>query len=127
MNLRIGFFEDFGWADSVLLEGTPSDLRCLSEALSGFGASSQPELSIHELAWVAPRHPTRLFASRTGESQHAGFHWLCTPHTLLTILDALSVLAARGPGHQYFDLHDSSAQLIVATGEYGSDWWEAHG
>ena len=131
MNLRLGFFEDFKFGDSVLLEGSAGDIEQLAARLGTFATSQEDSLAIHSLASVAPNHPTQLFVSRSthgsstrGTSQ---FSWLCSPEELPTILGKLQPLVMSGSGHQYFDLIRSSAQLIVSVGEYGPSWWQAHG
>jgi hypothetical protein len=133
MPLQLGFFEDFKFGDSVLLEGSACDIEQLALHLGAFVPSQDSALAIHSIASVAPNHPVQLFVSRSAGSSPpqgegvAKFSWLCSPEELPTILDMLQPLVASGSGHQYFNLIGSSAQLIVSVGEYGPSWWQAHG
>jgi hypothetical protein len=131
MNLRLGFFEDFKFADSVLLEGSAGDIELLASRLDAFASSQEGTLAIHSFASVAPNHPVQLFASRIARYRQpqgaAQFSWLCSPEELPTILGKLEPLVASGQGHQYFNLVGSSAQLVISVGEYGPSWWQAHG
>jgi len=131
MTLQLGFFEDFKFKDSVLLEGSAGDIEQLAAYLDAFVSSQESVLAIHTFASVAPNHPAQLFVSRSARSSPprgaSQFYWWCSPEELPTILGKLQPLVTSGSGHQYFNLMGSSAQLIVSVGEYGPSWWQAHG
>ena len=124
MSLQLGFFPQFKDADAVLLSGTASDIANLSAQLGVFVASADPSFSIHNLAQVSARNPTRLFVSRLPQSPALEFLWLCPPSELDSIRGKLSALANSGSGHQYFNLAGSSTDLIVSVGEYDESWWQ---
>ena len=131
MTLRIGFFTDFKWADSVLLSGTPNDIETLSSELSKFVVSNEQQFPIHSLASISNRYPAMLFAKREAQEPQASnpmqFSWLCSSNALPDIQDKLLSLVHSSNGHQYFDLQGSDSQLIVSVGEYSDSWWQAHG
>ena len=127
MKLRLGFFPQLKGNDAVLLDGAATEIALLIVRLGEFTASAEPELPIHGFADVSPRHPVRLFASRTGRGIGAGFRWLCSAAEITAIQEKLGGLSASGCGHQYFNLMGSSAQLIVSVGEYDESWWRNHG
>ena len=131
MSLQLGFYENFKFEDSVLLEGTASDIEQLAACLDAFASSQESTLAIHSLASLAPNHPAQLFVSRSIPSSPpqdaAQFYWLCSSLELPAILGKLQPLVTSGSGHQYFSLLGSSAQLVVSVGEYGPSWWQAQG
>ena len=131
MSLHLGFFKDFKFRDSVLLEGSARDIEQLAEYIAAFASSHESALAIHSLASVAPNHPAQLFVShsarRTSFQGVAQFSWLCSSEELPTVLGKLQPLATSRSGHQYFDLIGSTVQLIVSVGEYGLSWWQVHG
>lgn len=126
MKLKLGFFAEFKFGDSVLLEGTPTDIALLARRLGEFAASSDSELPIHRLASVSARHPVQLFASHIDRGT-GGFFWLCSTAEISAIQEKLETLSSAAAGHQYFSLAGSAAHLIVSVGEYGESWWQQHG
>jgi hypothetical protein len=141
--LRLGFFEKFGGRDSVLLHGTPSDLRHLLGRLRAFVASVEAHLPIHEVATVAPNHPVELYAIKSVKAPNPPnpsgstktFFWDCMVDWVAT-QDMLENLVAPSrpkfenalPGyHQYFDLNMPENQLVVAVDEYDDSWWARFG
>jgi hypothetical protein len=131
MTLQLGFFENFKFEDSVLLEGSAGDIEQLAAYLEAFAYSQESVLAIHTFASVASNHPAQLFVSRSVRNPPpqgaAQFYWRCSTEELPTILGMLQPLVTSGSGHQYFNLIGSSAQLVVSVGEYGPSWWQAHG
>ncbi|MFN0315074.1 MAG: hypothetical protein ACKVQA_08555 [Burkholderiales bacterium] len=126
-DLRLGFFEDFKGADTVLLSGSVLGIRNLVGRIRAFAASSEQELPIHEFAAVSAHQPAKLFVVRTprtsGGAGNASFAWVCPPLEIEDVLGMLSAIAERGLGHHYFDLLASEVQLIVSVGEYDDPWW----
>jgi hypothetical protein len=126
--MHLGFFKDFGWADSVFLTGSPSEIASLAERLGTFAFSGEDSMPIHNIAIVASKYPAQLYAlSKTPPlpTDTSHFHWLCSPKEIESVQGKLQRLAESGSGHQYFDLLGSSAQLVVSVGEYSDSWWQA--
>ena len=122
--LRIGLLRNFKGADTVLIEGAPSDIETLSKSLAEvvFGKA----VAVHEVAAVAPGHPVALFAA-TASPGTKGLWWKCSSEEIESIQEKLEPLTQDGKGHQYFDLEGSNIQLIISVGEYGPKWWQEHG
>jgi hypothetical protein len=123
MSFRLGLFQQFKGADTLLLSGSPADIADLSARLGEFVASDAPEWPVHSVAHTSPRNPAQLFASRFSQPHAAGFVWLCSSESVPAVQGKLQALASSVSGHQYFDLFGSSVQLVVSVGEYSESWW----
>jgi hypothetical protein len=103
----------------------------LIQRLGDFVISFEPQLAIHQFAWVAPGHSTELFAVRSHGSfprtDDSRFEWLFSDAEAQDVLASLSSLADRASGHQYFQLVDSDARLMVSVGEHDGIWSPAAG
>lgn len=122
--LKIGLFPNFKGADTVLIDGAPSDIVALSTLLAQVVVDKP--LAVHEIAAVAPRYPVTLFAATTSPGTR-GYWWKCSSEEIETIQGKLEPLTEGGKGHQYFDLEGTNTQLMISVGEYGSKWWQEHG
>ena len=122
--IRIGLVSNLKGADTVLVEGSPSDIEALGRALSEV-ASGKP-LPVHDTAAVAPRHPVRLFAA-SASPEAGAFWWKCSNEKIGTIKGKLEPLTIGGSGHKYFELEGTAVQLMVSVDEYGQEWWETNG
>ena len=116
--MHLGFFKDFKEADTVLLSASRGEVVALSRQLEAFAGSSAASLPIE--ATPIPGHPAQLVAIRESEASPKAFCWLCGPAEIRDISSKLNVLGRANPGHQYFDLVGSEAQLMVSVGEYGN-------
>ncbi len=123
MSLQLGLFQQFKGADTLLISGTAADVSDLSARLGAFAASDAAVFPVHGMVRVSAHNSAELFASRTPYSQATGYVWLCSPDSVSVIQGKLQALASSGSGHQYFDLLDSSVQLMVSVGEYSESWW----
>jgi hypothetical protein len=126
LDLRLGFFADFR-DPSLLLSGSADALRNLVRELEKFVASDRDELSIHELAWVSPTHPARLYAVRAAVPKPGAFCWSCSSSEFEVVRGKLATLASSDAGHQYFELLGADSDLVVSVGEYDDEWWHQHG
>lgn len=122
--LKIGLFQNFKGADTVLIDGTPSDIEDLSKSLAEVVVSKA--VAVHEVAAVAPRYPVALFAA-TASPGTRGLWWKCSSEEIETIQGKLGPLTQGGKGHQYFDLEGTNIQLMISVGEYGPNWWQENG
>jgi hypothetical protein len=115
---KLGFFEHFKGADTLLLSATAQEVANLAKQLQGFASSPQPSLQIEAAA--IPGHPAQLTAVREPRAAGDGreFRWLCGPAEVAEVSSKLNTLAGVGAGHQYFALHGSGVQLLVSIGEY---------
>jgi hypothetical protein len=124
--LRLGFFTDFT-DPTLLLSGTAPAMLKLSNALEEFLGSGRAELPVHELASVSQKHPARLYVMRAPAQRPDAFCWSCSEANFQEVREMLVTLANGETGHQYFDLVDASADLVVSVGEYSDQWWREHG
>ncbi|MDR3480372.1 MAG: hypothetical protein P4L91_06615 [Burkholderiaceae bacterium] len=124
--MNLGFFPDFKGSDSVLLSGDPAEITFLSRQLRQFVLSGDALLQVHNFVDVSPQYPAQLLASKLGQGMDFAYIWPCSPDEFETIQPKLESLAMSSFGHQYFDLANSRARLIVSVGEYDKSWWQAH-
>ena len=124
VQLHLGFFDNFKGGDKVLLSGGAADVAAVAALLERFVRSGEQSLAIHEHVLFAPRQSVPLFAVAAASTETSGYSWLCNSQTLPDIMDKLALLDF---GHQYFDLLGTTVELMVSTGEYGREWWQAHG
>jgi hypothetical protein len=129
--LELGFLKDFKGADSVLLAASSAGVASLVQRLRAFVGSSDEQLPLHEIAWVAPKHSAELFFVRSTaaavDAKRKRFNVLCSSATFNDLSAKLLTLANSRSGHQYFDLMDSPAQLVVSVGEYDETIWQTDG
>jgi hypothetical protein len=62
--VRLGFFESFLGADTLLMDGDAEGMALLAKTLRDFPGSDQSSLALHELEFVDTRAGIRLVASR---------------------------------------------------------------
>lgn len=125
--MNVGFFPDFKGDDAVLLDGTAEETERLANQLRQFVLSGESALPMHNFAAVSRRHPVQLYVSREHMKCDPAFFWKCAPDEIDTIHGKLEGLVSSAPGHQYFELANSRARLIISIGEYGNSWWQEHG
>jgi len=118
-DIGIGFFENFKGGDAVLVTCSDDGLRRLRGLLA---SPPQGLLPLHQFAEVMPNHPTQLFVGPARAYEH-GFVWPVSSSNVAQVHDALFSLSQSAHGHQYFDLANSHAQLIVSLNEYDASWW----
>jgi hypothetical protein len=121
-DLALGLFPGFKGADTVLLICSGLGVTKLRELLAS--PPSFP-LPLHAHAEVASNHPVTLFAA-ANVPDHCGPVWLADAAGLPKIHAGLDSLASARNGHEYFDLANSDAQLIVSLNEYDASWWAAN-
>jgi len=131
MTLRLGFFSDFEGEDTVLLAGSTSDISGLCSTIHGFLLSDESVLAVHELTCVSPSRPAAIYLTKNSDEatteEGKGFVWACaTPEAALAVEEKLIPLATANVGHQYFELANSGAQLMVSAGEYEDEWWKSN-
>ena len=113
---RLGFFDDFKGADTVLLAVTGQEAGELANQLQLFASSSRTSTEI--VAEQIPGHEAKLVAVSSPNAETSGFRWLCGRSEIADIAAKLTALASAVNGHQYFDLLGSEVRLIIAVGEY---------
>ena len=123
MQLDIGYFEEFKGRDTLLIAGEPAEIRSLARALESFAASEQQSFVLPLRGYRVGGAQLRLTKDPLGgDSQES---WLVTSSEVSRVVEQLHAVAHGAPAHQYFELVGSGTQLMVAAGEYPSEWWQA--
>lgn len=125
--LRLGYFPDFNGTDTVLIDGTSQEIKELCKRLGEFVDSGMLALSLDDLVSVSFAHSARLVVISDEKRADSRFIWSCNASSFDATKEKLHALVAASKGHQYFELVGSPAQLMVSIGEYGDEWWQAHG
>ena len=127
MSIRVGFFENFKGADTLLIDVNAQGLRDLVAWVREVIASSQGmslsscsdvslRLGIHVEAVCAPDDAGLV---RTADKD---FVWQHSMDGWTDIADKLAAMQA-GHCHQYLDGSRDGVQIVVSIGEYGDNWW----
>lgn len=130
-SIRIGFFEDFKGADTLLIDVDRDGLHALIEWLQE-ALSSGRKAAISDCAGSAVQpglHVALLRAADdTGLVRTAGteFVWQRSAEGWAEVVDKLSAMKS-GACHQYLDGPRDDVHVIASIGEYGEAWWRRHG
>jgi hypothetical protein len=127
--IRVGFFEDFKSADTLLIDVDHDGLRALiawlQEAISSDqtttlsdcpGALVQDGLHVELL-----RTHDDTGITRSGEGT---FVWQRSEDGWTDIVELLTAMEAGGC-HQYLDGPRDEVQVMASFGEYGDGWWNS--
>ena len=130
-SIRVGFFEDFKGADTLLIDVDAEGLRDLIAWLRDVASSGRrvllsdcPGVSLQSGLQVEAfpgRDDTGLLKSGEG-----AFVWQRSEEGWTNIVEKLGVMGTRA-GHQYLDGPRDDVQVMASFGEYGDQWWNRHG
>jgi hypothetical protein len=126
MTLRLGYFENFKGADTVLLSCDLVEAPLLRGVLADVMAKGVP-FAIHDLAVVTARNPARLVlcpAAAPFRGVGGEFIWRLNHVEFASVDSKLEALEHVRAAHQYFDLDRSDVRLMVSIGEYDEAWWD---
>lgn len=127
--IRVGFFEDFKGADTLLIDVDREGLRDLIAWLRDVMSSGRkswlsdcPGVSLQsglcvELECVL--HDAGLL--KTAETE---FVWRRSQDGWMEIVEKLDVMEG-GACHQYLDGPRDAVQSMASIGEYGHGWWNS--
>ena len=125
--IRLGFFESFKGADTLLLDGDAEGFVQLAKRLHEFAASQEESLALHELPFVDARGGIRLVAKKADRdvgvtcARSSEFVWGCSNAGWEDAADLVVVLSERR-GHQYLD-ERRFVRVMASRDEYGDEWW----
>ena len=129
--IRVGFFEDFKGADTLLIDVNAEGLRGLITWVREVMPSSR-QIPLNDCPGVTLQPGTHVQAScvrddagllRTGER---AFAWRRSEDGWTDVVDKLAAMQTGGC-HQYLDGPRDDVQVIASIGEYGDEWWCRHG
>jgi hypothetical protein len=129
--IRIGFFEDFKGADTLLLHVDQEGLKVLTEWLQT-ATSSEARIAISHCPGALVQSGLHVDLSRApddrGLVRTAGteFVWQRSEEGWAEVLDKLAAMDT-GACHQYLEGPSDDVQVMASIGEYGDAWWRRHG
>jgi hypothetical protein len=130
-SIRVGFFEDFKGADTLLLDVDREGLKALIAWLQT-ATSSGRGIAISHCPGALVQSGLRVNLSRAsadrGLVRTAGteFEWQRSEEGWAEVLDKLAAMDI-GAGHQYLEGPSDNVQVMASIGEYGDSWWRRHG
>ena len=135
--MRIGFFEKFKGADTILIHGTQDELRVFAGLLESLAQPGATAVHLDTLSFVDARLETRveLCAVMNGRSvrrrddeatgnsfviSQPAQHWLDDAELVQNVAD-------WGDAHNWI-CDVGSLAVMVSCGEfYDEEWWKRHG
>jgi hypothetical protein len=129
-SIRVGFFEDFKGADTLLIDVDAEGLRSLIAWLRDLMSSDQkgllsacPGVGLQSgLRVEVLRVPNDAGLVKMAETE---FVWRRSEDGWMEIIEKLEVLEG-GACHQYMDGPRDDVQSMASIGEYGDEWWKRH-
>src|SRR5262245_33089648 len=126
-SIRVGFFEDFKGADTLLIDVDADGLRGLLGWLRDVMSSDRKVLlSACPGVTLQPGLRVEAFRSRDDagllRTAPMAFVWQRSEDGWTDIVELLTPLEA-GAGHQYLDGPRDEVQVMATIGEYGNDCW----
>jgi hypothetical protein len=130
--IRIGHFNNFKGADTLLIDVDAAGLAWLSEVIASVGGTGQA-VRLDQCSEVAvaggvevtvERSPQDIGLTSTGRHQ---FVWRRSLAGWGEVADTLKVIQNAGtPCHQYLDGPADQLPVMASMGEYGESWWNTH-
>lgn len=130
-SIRVGLFDDFKGANTLLIavdrEGLQHLIEWLREAISSerhadFGDCPGIRVQSRLLIRVI-RGSKDIGLSRVAETE---FVWQRSDEGWLEVIEKLENMDA-GDGHQYLDGPRDDVRAMASIGEYGDERWQRHG
>ncbi|MCA1560660.1 MAG: hypothetical protein LC808_40735 [Actinobacteria bacterium] len=130
-SIRVGFFEDFKGADTLLLDVDHEGLNALIAWLQT-AASSGQKIALEHCPGAVVQSGLYVDLScapnDTGlvRSEGTEFVWQRSEEGWVEVIDKLAAME-NGACHQYLEGPSDDVQVIASIGEYGDSWWRSHG
>ena len=130
-SIRVGFFEDFKGADTLLIDVDAEGLRGLIAWLRDVMSSDRrvllsacPGVTLQSTLRVDVfRSPDDIGLVRAAER---AFVWQRSEDGWTDVVEKLAAMET-GAGHQYLDGPRDDVQVMASIGEYGDEWWRRQG
>lgn len=129
--IRIGFFNDFKGADTLLIDVNAEGLRGLIAWVREVMTSSR-QIPLDACPGVTLQPGTHVEVSCVRDdagllrTTGGAFVWRRSEDGWKDIVDNL-VAMQTGGCHQYLDGPRDDVQVIASIGEYGDEWWRRQG
>jgi len=133
MHARLGFFENFLGADTILIDGDREALSALATQLKELDNPAAELLRIHALPYMEVRGRVELTAFPVDRElgvrrRHADwlcFTWRHSEEGWLEAAEKIEAVALGRGGHAWLEcIGVEDAVVMVSQGEYGSEWWD---
>lgn len=126
--IRVGFFEDFKSADTLLIDVDRDGLHSLIAWLRG-AISSDQKTTISDCPGSVVQAGLRVELLRSRDDigilrTAEGHSWQRSEDGWTDILELLAAMEA-GACHQYLDGPRDEVQVMASIGEYGIEWWNS--
>jgi hypothetical protein len=130
-SIRVGFFEDFKGADTLLIDVNAEGLRSLIAWLRDV-ISSGRRVALSDCPGVTLQSGLRVDAFSSPDdtglvrTAERAFVWQRSEDGWTDVVEKLAAMEA-GACHQYLEGPRDDMQVMASIGEYGDEWWHLHG
>lgn len=130
-SIRVGFFEDFKGADTLLLDVDPEALNALIAWLQTVTSSGR-RTTISSRPGTVVQSGLAVDLLRavddTGLVRAAGTEFMCqrSEEGWADVIEKLAAMVT-GACRQYLDGPRDGVQIMASIGEYGDAWWRRSG
>jgi hypothetical protein len=129
--VRLGFFDAFLGADTLLFDGDAEGFRFLVDRLRQLIRTGAAPIALEALPVVKSSQQLRVSATQSGLDVGAAavgegaFTWQLSQAGWEDVADKLETLTTSSHGHQYLD-ESGRITVMASRGEYGPEWWSKH-
>ena len=128
-SIRVGFFEDFKGAHTLLIDVDAEGLHGLLAWLGNLmSAGGKVSLSACPGARLQPGLRVELFRSQDdaglSRTDTTTFVWRRSDDGWMHIVELLAAMKT-GACHQYLDGPRDEVRVMASIGEYGDGWWSS--
>lgn len=126
--IHIGRF-DFSAGDTLLIEADGDGVRVFRELLLRLAHGSEIRIELHRHGEVISHGGVTLVAEVSDEDvgvserRRGDCVWRRSRRGWAEVAADVGTLVNVPSGHKYPDAPADAIQVIVATGEYGEEWW----
>jgi len=130
-SIRVGFFEDFKGADTLLLDVDREGLSTLIAWLQTTMSSGR-KMAISHCPGAVVQSGLHVdlscVTSETALVRISGteFVWQLSAEGWAEVIDKLAAMESEAC-HQYLEGPTDDVQVMASIGEYGDSWWQRYG